>query len=847
MSGTSWLLGGGYPWYSVDSSAEAPGSGSPVIASPSGLSLPSLRDGPLGLFAPDGSIGRLVLPLGVAVDGGQVFVLATDGSRVYRWDPVSFRLVTLPEIGACGVDPDAPTDVFAEARRFRNAPNIAAACGLLYVADLQSHRVQVFDLTTLALVRVLTGVGRPIDVAASRGATYILDGDRGRVYRASHHRDAATLVVDPQDPSGPYTRVVVDRSDRVYLLTGAGDAGILDEFDITSAMAKRPSARITDPAAIRDRFDSPLIRSTRGGLELPPRLADPCELHTRSQFVRRYYAAGLIYAIDTRTREVRVLLPDGRERHRFGAFDRSGQPVVSDDENAWRPAEVADGGGCALILDERWQAVYVHRPSSETIRLRFTSSGRASTGWRRIAVDESGCILLWNGIDAVDRVDASGRPKGKPSATEVAHFFKRTDAEPAPQADFRLTRQGQVLSGSALQPSFELAYQKAGTWTSTWLDSGIYNCQWHLLEIAMADLPAGSRVVVRTRTSNEPESDAAARAAIERTQTAGSWRETEAIVAPAQAGEQDPPMQADVLVQNGAGQYLQLQIVLSGTGFTTPSVFSLRLRFPRESFLQHLPAIYSQPDAQRALLDRLLSIVQSTWFGIEAEIESFERFLDPDSVPEKAIPYLAGWLDVTLEETWTADESRMLLRAMPELCARWGTVEGLRRLLRIHLARLARRTPKELEAASIPQIVERFVERRRLTLGDADSTTLPSAYGLWSPAFERRFQVGVFDVEGEIELVSSGDPDLDVFRRYAHAFRVFVPAAWIRTPEDEAMLRRAIESQKPAHTTYELVLVEPDLRVGEQSTIGLDTVIGGPGPALLACGDGGSVLERVLS
>lgn len=50
MNGTSWLLGGGYPWYSGDPAADRPGSGrSSVVANEvNGLSLATLRDGPLG-------------------------------------------------------------------------------------------------------------------------------------------------------------------------------------------------------------------------------------------------------------------------------------------------------------------------------------------------------------------------------------------------------------------------------------------------------------------------------------------------------------------------------------------------------------------------------------------------------------------------------------------------------------------------------------------------------------------------------------------------------------------------------------------------------------------------------
>ena len=41
--------------------------------------------------------------------------------------------------------------------------------------------------------------------------------------------------------------------------------------------------------------------------------------------------------------------------------------------------------------------------------------------------------------------------------------------------------------------------------------------------------------------------------------------------------------------------------------------------------------------------------------------------------------------------------------------------------------------------------------------------------------------------------------------------------------------------QTPAHVSWELVLLEPRFRIGVQSTVGLDTVIGAPVVSALAC------------
>jgi hypothetical protein len=49
------------------------------------------------------------------------------------------------------------------------------------------------------------------------------------------------------------------------------------------------------------------------------------------------------------------------------------------------------------------------------------------------------------------------------------------------------------------------------------------------------------------------------------------------------------------------------------------------------------------------------------------------------------------------------------------------------------------------------------------------------------------------------------------------------------------MLRRAIEAEKPAHTGYELCLVEPRFRLDAQSTVGVDTILGDEPALRLGC------------
>jgi|CXWL01.1.fsa_nt_gi phage tail-like protein len=68
---------------------------------------------------------------------------------------------------------------------------------------------------------------------------------------------------------------------------------------------------------------------------------------------------------------------------------------------------------------------------------------------------------------------------------------------------------------------------------------------------------------------------------------------------------------------------------------------------------------------------------------------------------------------------------------------------------------------------------------------------------------------------------------------YAHLFTVFVPASQVPTAAERQALQDMIESEKPAHTDYSLCLVEPKMRVGVQSRLGMDSIVGGPPPPLV--------------
>src|ERR1044072_4019679 len=119
------------------------------------LTLTGLQDGPDSLISKDGSLGRVVLPIGMATDDqGTLYLLGQRRPGVRRFDPDTCSFVRLEGIGdRFGSEVGQFYEQFKDpARPVRS--NIAIASHNLYVADLGNRRLQVFALGTRSIRHV---------------------------------------------------------------------------------------------------------------------------------------------------------------------------------------------------------------------------------------------------------------------------------------------------------------------------------------------------------------------------------------------------------------------------------------------------------------------------------------------------------------------------------------------------------------------------------------------------------------------------------------------------------------------------------------------------------------------
>lgn len=709
------------------------------------LTLTGLQDGRDSLVSKDGSLGRVVLPIGMATDDqGALYLLRQREPGIKRFDPDACSFVRLEGIGdAFGSE----VGQFYEQFKDPWCPvrsNIAVAGHNLYVADLGNRRVQVFALGT-RVIRHVWGPrddkGRrvkaankrawePIDVASHDGRAYILDRRYSRVYLHRPGTDRLKLVVHDERKGVCWSRIALDKEGRIYVLDIAPRTGArLEVFDRHGEHLETK----TSSGEIRERFDPPVVQ------------------------------------------------------------------LNEEEECDW-----------SFTLPENLR-LQCEQCATEKARLTF-----------QFPCDNPKPAEQPCPIDKVLRFDLDGK------------LWNRTTK----------------LTGSKV-------FQDKGRWLSQPLDSKIHHCQWHRVELEISRLPAGTRVEVYTY------SNSAVVTAEEIDAPKIGLMDKFGALAYSVAGQLDSPKNKNTnpnrhefLVQSREGQFLWLRIKLIGDGFDTPAVRSMRIHYPRSSYLEYLPAIYSADDDSRWFLERFLSIFQTEWDRLEQRIDDVAALFDPKAVPGgKALEFLASWFALPLEGTWNDEQKRELLKAVagiyfgswkartgktvclteddPTKVTRRGTREGVRRYLQVYLQNIT--GLDAAEQGAFPQIDEGFRERQRLMLALGNTSALSHCAPLWSPSVVGRLQFGQFAREGEARLVSTGDPELEIFEEFSHRFRVFVPSSWIGTANDEEMVHRAIREEKPAHTSYELCLVEPRFRIGLQSTVGVDTILGDWPKAHLTC------------
>jgi phage tail-like protein len=545
--------------------------------------------------------------------------------------------------------------------------------------------------------------------------------------------------------------------------------------------------------------------------------------------------------------------------HRLSVFSLRGfvlrahwsPPASAALTNAWQPFALAfDGRGRAFVSDPANGCIHRFHPSGKWEK-SLPGFGQVT----HIAIDchDHLHVLEQGNPNEVRTVDVEGQDIGTSSRVEDLVLLLPRPPFPVDSAGNLHLTSLCVVHGPVSDAVFDLSgepttaqtatgpiYSPNGIYLSRPLDSKFYRCQWHRI-VLRGCVPVGSQVVVETYTAEAEETEEQIK------NLADDVWETQQTVKAITGGEWD------CLVRSGGGRFLWLRLRFKSKGAVTPLIENVRVEFPRITSRRFLPAVFGAEPISADFTDRFLSIFDTTLRGIEQRVDQQAGLFDPNSAPAGKgnsgrldfLSWLGTWIGITLDRHWPEARRRNLLKQAAGLYSLRGTREGLWRQLLILLdldpGRLccaddgprkqclptpANCQPTEKKSCAWqppPLILEHFQLRRWLFL---DSGRLGDQAVLWGKRIMNRSQLNDGAQLDRTRLLTIQDPYRDPFHYYAHKFTVFVPAAIEKSEGQRKALENLLQSQRPAHTVSHVEFVGPRFRIGVQSMIGLDSVVG---------------------
>jgi phage tail-like protein len=513
--------------------------------------------------------------------------------------------------------------------------------------------------------------------------------------------------------------------------------------------------------------------------------------------------AGDVYVADQGARQVRKIDQFGRAR----PWPWTPQDVT--------PSEVAvRTGGTVVILDATSGRLY-----------EVDSSGRPLANWdsglhRPMGLSVHGTTTYLG--DNEQRQLLVFGPRGKLAGSAYGWHGPAAAVGIGPHGELY------IHSGAPVVPSMLAdtgAYRTRGAaWGGPFVSPSIERQPWHLVRAALTQSGPGTHFQLYLSTQQaQPPVDPTAEDPF------------------SDPGWHSPRVAPDATETLFAGQPLEtvwIGLQLRGEGLATPALSQIRIDFAHPTLLRYLPAIYREDPASQQFLARWLTLFESGFDTEHDLVEGLAKLFDPAAADPRFLSWLAGWLALELPETWPVPRQRQAIAGAFTSYAARGTAAGLVEALRTELGLTA-------------VVEEPIVHSGWWALPDADPApaqaelSVLGAGTVLAAAEPQGAVVGTTAVLDGSTLSPQEEYARALFADVAHQFtvRLYRGAAFSdRALPDASAL---VASRAPAHAAYHVCVVEPFLRVGVQSRVGIDAIVGDAAAAdqaLDAADSGGLVL-----
>lgn len=569
--------------------------------------------------------------------------------------------------------------------------------------------------------------------------------------------------------------IAVDENDRLFVAESGADRILI--FDLWSRRLLRrlhlPGSRPTDLAAHTTIVyavlanDRRVVRLSAGGgpepFDLPAGCANPSRISTSP--------SGLVAVLSDAGSAGAEIWVVNRNRK---VLDQIPEPNATDVD--WESDSVL---------------VAAREPGADFKRYRISTSARESLGpLRARGYDGLGIVRTPDRIAAKAEHECScnGKCACEGSGYRIGYW---------------------TAGGLRLSVPARVVYERLGTVTTFRLDSGAYQTQWGRVFLD-ACIPEGTEVRVHAvALDDEDDSDLLSRTpppnlewvsvarpdlsppmmpvavAPRETSIKGRvhFRESGREIPWAQPSSDDPFRTYEAWISAEPGRYLWITLQLKGNTRVSPRVRCIRAEHPAHDYLRRLPRIFSREERDASFLRRYLAIPEGFAGEIEARAVDRNVLLAPRVAPDEALPWLASFLGLVLDERWaraprpggrTADARRDIIEMAAWLFKYRGTVKGLRRFIELYVG---------VEVV----LLEHF-----------------------------RLRGGM-----QAMLASeSGDA-------HAHRFTVLIPASL--TEEELDVVRQILRVHRPAHTMFDVCTVGAGMRAGRGLHLGISSIVGPTG------------------
>lgn len=266
--------------------------------------------------------------------------------------------------------------------------------------------------------------------------------------------------------------------------------------------------------------------------------------------------------------------------------------------------------------------------------------------------------------------------------------------------------------------------------------------------------------------------------------------------------------------------YVWVGAEFSGEGPNSPVLSQIWLEFDHETYLRHLPPIYLEQDRSRRYLGRFLSLFESLYDEVENAIQDLPEHFDPQAASQDVLPWLSGWMGSELEGGWDPSKKRQAIAGAFRLHARRGTVAGLREVVRLFSGVEVRIEEPIQNTAwwSLPPAEDSQIGWDHSVLGF--TTTLV-------PAEAQGAVVGSTAILDGSHLITQEEMGAPLFIDTAHRFIVQIYRGASYSKQAVAKVAAILDREKPAHTHYHICPIQPQLRIGFQARIGIDSIVAG--------------------